>query len=190
MARFTESQWAAVKATLPSGVDEAWFRGELERIASDTSSPKRRERIYLDRARLCAQMSRELPGMEHIGDKDALSEQLKCQQREDSYRGKIYGHIAAQRQPRRFLQQCNVLQLWQHVGGALGINTPRRKKDDPHNPLPTGAVIPYFQAAAMAVWGKAPSAHQIKKIVPRYRRFFKTASSNIASFSMVKVDPT
>jgi hypothetical protein len=39
MVGLTESQWATVRDTLPDGVDETWFRGELERIADDTLSP-------------------------------------------------------------------------------------------------------------------------------------------------------
>jgi hypothetical protein len=39
----TESQWAVIRATLPTGANEAWFRSELERIAGDRnfSGPNR-----------------------------------------------------------------------------------------------------------------------------------------------------
>jgi hypothetical protein len=187
---FTELQWASIRETLPSDVDETTFRGELERIAIGTVSPKKQETVYFDRARLCADLIRELPGMEHIKDKGALLEQLKHQQQEDRNRAKIYGHIAAQKQPRRFLQQCEILQLWERAGGVVRITTPRRKRDDEHNPLPRGAVIRYFQSVATAIWGRAPSAHQIKDIVRRYRRTFKPASSLIASSTRVLVHAT
>jgi hypothetical protein len=83
MVGLIESQWATVRDTLPNGIDETWFRGELERIANDTLSPKKQEQMYLDSARLCAAMIRRLPAMEHITDRVALSEQLKHQQQED-----------------------------------------------------------------------------------------------------------
>jgi hypothetical protein len=187
---FTELQWAAVRATLPSGVHETSFRGELERIAIGMVWPKKQERIHLDRARRCTVLIGDLPGMEHIKDKGALLEQLKRQLQEDRNRAKIYGHMAAQKQPRRFLQQCEILQLWERAGGVVRITTPRRKRDDHRNPLPRGAVIQYFQSVATAIWGRAPSAHQIKDIVRRYRRTFKPASSLIASSTRVLVNAT
>jgi hypothetical protein len=190
MARFTESQWEAVRATLPGAVDETWFRRELERIATDTVSPKKRERLYLDRARHCADLIRDLPSMEHIKDKGALLEQLKRQQKEDSNRAKLYGRIAAQKRPIRFLRQCEILQLWERAGGDLGITTRRKKRNDPHHPPPTGVVIPYFRSAATTIWGRAPGAHQIKDIVRRYRRTFKPASSLITSSTKMTADAT
>jgi hypothetical protein len=165
-----------------------WFRGELERIANDTLSPKKQEQMYLDSARLCAAMIRRLPAMEHITDRVALSEQLKHQQQEDRNRAKIYGRIAAQKQPRRFLQQCNILRLWQRAGGGLGITTPIKKRDDRRTPLPRGAVILYFQAVAGAIWGKAPSADRIKEIVREYRRTFKPGNSIMGGLGGLSAD--
>jgi hypothetical protein len=190
MARFTESQWEAVRVTLPRGVDETRFRCALERIAIGTSSPKRQERICFDRAQLCAALIRELPGMEHIKDKDALFEQLKRQKREDTNRGRIYGRIADQKQPNRFLQQCEILQLCEGAGGAVRVTTPRRRRDDPRARPPTGAVIAYFHAAARMICGKAPGAYQIKDICSRYRRALKPGDSFIASFTKLRVDAT
>jgi len=190
MARFTERQWEAVRGTLPSGVDETLFRRELERIALDTTSPKKQEQLYLDSARLCAEFIRRLPSMEEIRDQDELREQLKRQQQSDSYRAKIYGHIAAQKQPRRFLKQCEILQLWDGVGGCLRITAPPKKRDDYHTPQPTGAVIPYFQAVAAPIWGRTPGAHQIRYIVQRYHRTFRPGSTLIASSTQLSVVAT
>jgi hypothetical protein len=187
MARFTERQWKAVRGTLPSGVDETLFRRELESIALDTSSPRKQEQLYLDSARLCADFIRRLPSMEEIKDKDQLREQLKRQQQSDRNRAKIYGHIAAQKQPRHFLKQCEILQLWEGACGRPRITTPQKKRDDPHTPQPTGAVISYFQAVAAPILGRTPSAHQIKDIVRRYRRTFRPGSSLIASSTQLSV---
>ena len=79
----TESQWAAVRATLPPGTNEAWFGSELERIASDTVPPSKRCQIHLKRAQVCRDLIRELPYLEHIKDKDALAEQLERQQQDE-----------------------------------------------------------------------------------------------------------
>ena len=47
MVQLAELQWAAVRVTLPAGVDEAWFRSELERIASDMVPPSYASRCIL-----------------------------------------------------------------------------------------------------------------------------------------------
>jgi hypothetical protein len=90
-APLTESQWAAVRATLPTGTDEAWFRSELNRIASDTVPPNKRQWIHLKRAQACGDLIRELPYLEHIKDKDALAEQLKRHQQEENNRANELG---------------------------------------------------------------------------------------------------
>jgi hypothetical protein len=190
MARFTERQWKAVRGTLPSGVDETLFRRELESIALDTSSPRKQEQLYLDSARLCADFIRRLPSMEEIKDKDQLREQLKRQQQSDRNRAKIYGHIAAQKQPRHFLKQCEILQLWEGACGRPRITTPQKKRDDPHTPPPTGDVISYFQAVAAPLGLRTPGAYQIKDIVRRYRRTFRPGSTLIASATQLSVVAT
>jgi hypothetical protein len=185
----TESQWAKVRATLPNGVNETSFRSELDRIASDTVPPKKQQRIHLKRSQVCTDLIRELPYLEHIKDKDGLAGQLERQQQEEKARSEIFQRIAAQKQPTLFLQYCFLLELWVRAGGHLRITTPYKRRGDRHSPLPTGPVIPYFQAVATAIWGKAPGAYQIKDITRRYRRTFKRASSLIASFSQVRVEP-
>jgi hypothetical protein len=190
MARFTERQWEAVRVTLPSGVDETLFRRELECIALNTPSPRKQEQLYIDSARLCADFIRRLPSMEEIKDQDELREQLKRQQQSDSNRAKIYGHIAAQKQPKHFLKQCEILQLWERAGGCLFINTPPKKRDDPHFPQPTGDVISYFQAVAAPLGLRTPGAYQIKAIVRQYRRTLKPGSSLIASSTQLSVVAT
>jgi hypothetical protein len=185
-APLTESQWAAVRATLPTGTDEAWFRSELNRIASDTVPPNKRQWIHLKRAQACGDLIRELPYLEHIKDKDALAEQLKRHQQEENNRANELRRIAAQKQP-KLLQYFFLLDLWERAGGKLGITTPYKKRGDRHSPLPTGPVIRYFQAVATAIWGRAPRAHRIKKIKRQYRRGFKRGCSDIASISHVGV---
>lgn len=181
----TESQWAAVRATLPPGTNEAWFGSELERIASDTVPPSKRCQIHLKRAQVCRDLIRELPYLEHIKDKDALAEQLERQQQDEKNCTDKFASIAKQKQPTKFLQYCFLLALWQDARGNLGITTPRKKRDDRHSPPPTGLVIDYLQAVATAIWGKAPRAYQVKFIKSQYLRRFKRAECRIASTSDV-----
>jgi hypothetical protein len=79
----TESQWKKMRATLPSGADEAWFRSELDRIASDTVPPSKHQQTHLNRAQVCRDFIRELRYLEHIKDKEALAKQLQRQQQEE-----------------------------------------------------------------------------------------------------------
>jgi hypothetical protein len=188
MAPLTESQWAEVRATLPTGADEAWFRSELERIASDTVPPRKQQQTHLYRARICRDLIRELRYLEHIKDKDAIAEQLQRQQQEEENRADKYRRVAAQKQPKKFMQYCFLLDLWVRAGGHLGITTPHKRRDARHNPLPTGPVIRYLQTVATAIWGKAPGAYQIKDIKRRYLRTW--VSSLIASISYVRAEPT
>lgn len=191
MALITESDWNRIRATLPGGVDETWFRGALECIASEpTVSPKKQEGIYLNRARSCADLIRYLPGMEHLNVNDALLEQLNRQQQADTIRGRFNGRIAAQKRPTRFLRQCGILHLWERAGGSLRTTTRIKKRSDTCHPQPTGAVILYFQAAATAICGKAPRAHHIKRMIREYRSHFRPASSLISSSAAVKVNAT
>ncbi len=97
---------------------------------------------------------------------------------------------ADQKQPRHFLKQCEVLQLWERAGGRLVINTPRKKRDAPHTPPPTGDVISYFQAVAAPLGLRTPGAYQIKAIVRQYRRTLKPGSSLIATSTQVSVVAT
>jgi hypothetical protein len=122
-----------------------------------------------------------------IKDKDELAEQLKRQQQQEKIRADNLARIAAQKQPKRFLQYCFLLDLWERAGGEVGITTPYKKRGDRYSPLPTGPVIRYFQAVATAIWGKAPGAYQVKDIKRQYRRRFKRGRTSIASISHVSV---
>ena len=150
--------------------------------------PSKRQWIHFKRAQACGDLIRELPYLEHIKDKDALAEQLERQQQEEKNRADKLGRIAAQKQPKRFLQYCFLLDLWERAGGELGITTPYKRRDHRHSPLPTGPVICYLQRVATEIWGKAPGAYQVKDIKRQYRRTFKRGSSAIASISHVDVD--
>ena len=85
--------------------------------------------MHLKRAQICRDLIRELPNLEHIKDKDALSDQLQRQQEQEKDRAEIYRRIAAQKQPKRFLQYCFLLDLWERAGGYLPIKTPYKRRD-------------------------------------------------------------
>jgi hypothetical protein len=61
MAPLTESQWTAVRTTLPKAADQGRFRIELEPIASDTVPPRKWQQSHLERALVCVDLIRELP---------------------------------------------------------------------------------------------------------------------------------
>jgi hypothetical protein len=81
----------------------------------------------------------------------------------------------------RFLRQCQLLWLWETVGGELGITTPRKRKyerlkeGEKERRSPHAPVIEYFQATAEDFFGETPGPEQIKKVVARYRRDFSPA---------------
>jgi hypothetical protein len=158
-----ESQWAAVQAILPTDVDQAWFRSELERIANDTVPPRKRQQIHLKRAQVCGDLIRELPYLEHIKDKDALAEELERQRQQEKNSADKFRRMAAQKQPKRSLQYCFLLDLWERAGGHLPITTPYKRRDDRRTPPPTGPVIRYLEAQQQ--FGARPRVHIKSRIL-------------------------
>jgi hypothetical protein len=174
----TSEQWTAVANTLPPGADHTRVRAELERIRLDRSTPKQRVNEFLDQARLCRNFRLALPALELIRDRDALAEQLVRQAQWCDGQAKLFQRIALKRSPRRFLRQCEILWLWETIGGDLGVSTPRKAVgvlDEVVGPVgdrwpdPHGPVVSYFQAAAEIVFGKVPSAVRSKTVIMHYQ---------------------
>ena len=88
---------------------------ELARIAGETVPPKRRYEIHVERAERLQHLLRDLPNLEYVKTNDALREQLRRQQEHENDRAKLYRRIAAQKQPKRFLQYCFILDLWERA---------------------------------------------------------------------------
>ena len=173
-----------LERTLPPGTDLAHVLAELERIKGDRTPPRQRMNEALDDARLCRNFDRALPKFGFIHDRNALAEQLRGQIRWFDEQAKLFEHIAAQKSPRRFLRQCEILWVWDRVRGDFGISSPRKKRLGGEFPRlgtkwakPSGPVITYFMAAAMIVFGKAPGAHQIKDIVQDYKHLNFSAAT-------------
>ena len=83
--------------------------------------------MRLKRAQICRDLIRDLPNLEHIKDKDALSDQLQRQQEQEKDRAEIYRRIAAQKQPKRFLQYCL---FWTCGSAPAAISGSRRHIKD------------------------------------------------------------
>jgi hypothetical protein len=99
----------------------------------------------------------------------ASIEQLAQTSADEKAKAKTYAQIAKVKRP-HFLKQCELLWLWKDLGGDLKIITPRKRGGE--WPAPHGAVIPFFQAAAIRVFGKTPDARQIKDIVRDFKRLY------------------
>ena len=161
--RIADGQWREIEKTLPENSDAVRTRAELERIACDDRTP-------MARAKECEERARRNRASLQVTEKgSALAEQLTQQIRLDDEQARIFRQVAQQREPRKLLRQYEILALWENSGGSLRISTPRKSQSDVAWPDPYGPVIDYFRAAAEAIFGKAPSASQIKDILRRYR---------------------
>jgi hypothetical protein len=150
-----------IEKTLPptfaalASADRAEFWNKLEQI-------KRAETPPATLAAQCEEMARQIdefaPAV--LGGHVVVIEQLK--QRSDALRklAATY-HLISQAEDPHFLRQCQLLWLWETIGGKLGVTTRQ---------LPRGPVIAYFQAAAEFVFGKTLGPEGAKKVVVRYRR--------------------
>ena len=170
--RITDAQWDDIEKTLPASAHRTSVRTRLEQIAQTKSSPRERATQCDEIARLCNELSRAL--LKKAGETDLtglsfddaeLIEELGRRRDAAKKQAVVYRRI---KRP-RFLRQCEILWLWQKVGGDLGIATPRKRRDEVRSPSPNGPVIPYFRAVAKAIFGKTPTPRQIKDIVSDYR---------------------
>jgi hypothetical protein len=153
--------------------DRADFWNKLEEIKRAETPPEKLAAQCEEKARHLDELSRALPGGQAIEQMKQLCDALRKM-------AATYYQISKLAEP-HFLRQCQLLLLWETVGGGLGISTPRKRKYErlkegekarqpPHAP-----VIKYFQAAAKAVFGETPGPDQIKKIRDNYRRNFSPA---------------
>ena len=72
--RAPDQRWAALVALLPTGTDQAWFRGELERIRNTTREALVAERQHCrEREQFWRSfMANDLPEIQ-LSDKDAVA---------------------------------------------------------------------------------------------------------------------
>jgi hypothetical protein len=171
------AQWSDIEKTLPATADRAQFRNRLEHIAQANTSPEQQAVQWEEHARHCGELAR-IPG-------NSVAEQVR-QFGDDAKKLAVrYRQVGKIDRP-RFVCQCELLYLWETIGGDLKITTPRRTKiwrafpDTTKWPPPSGSVIAYFQAVGKAILGKALSGWQIKKIVQEYKRLHFSAAMKAA----------
>jgi hypothetical protein len=174
------AQWSDIEKTLPPTADRAQVRNRLEQIAWVKSSPEEQAVQCEEIARQCDELAaRMLPG------EGAFIEQLR--QRGEAWKklAARYRRVGKIDRP-RFVLQCELLYLWEMIGGDLKITTPRRTKiwralhNTTKSPPPRGSVIAYFQAAGKAVLGRALSDWQIRAIVQEYKHLHFGAAMKAA----------
>jgi hypothetical protein len=145
------------------------FWNKLEQIKCTKTPPEKL-------ATQCEETARHLDELAPVMPKGAVATIEQIKQLSDILRKRaaIYRQISKAGGP-RFLRGCQLLWLWETVGGKLGVSTPRRELKTGEKRSPHGAVIAYFQATSKAVLGETPGPEQIKKVVGRYRRDFSPA---------------
>jgi hypothetical protein len=172
----TDAHWRDIERTLPATADRAYARTGLGQIARAKTSPVQLAAQCEEIARQCDEAASALPGA-------AFTKQLEQTSHDAKKRAIIYREIEKVGRP-RFMRQCQLLWLWETVGGELKVSTPRKRKrrtewrkkgEEPDWPPPTGPVIEYFQAATEAVFGETLGPVQIKKVVADYRGNFSPA---------------
>jgi len=171
------AQWSDIKKALPATADLAQFRNRLEHIAQANTSPEQQAVQWQERAQHCGELAR-IPGnpfaeqFRQFGD-NAMKLAARYRQ---------VGKIDRQ----HFVCQCELLYLWETIGGDLKITTPRRTKnwlalhDTTKSPPPSGSVIAYFQAVGKAILGRELSGWQIRDIVREYKRLHFSAAMKAA----------
>jgi len=166
-AELVDQWWPAVEMMLPVGADRDFVRRRIEQIRAsivEKTSPQRLRKQCEKDARHYDQTIRTLRKIKN-DQATAVIAQLAQLSAAEKKQAEIYRQIAKVKRP-YFLHQCELLRLWQTLGGDLGITTP--ETGNPH-----GLVIPFFQAASRAVFGKAPAPYQIRNIKREFQRIYK-----------------
>jgi len=194
VSHISDTKWRAIEKMLPTSVDRENVRSMLERMARDKSTPKQRAPEQEEIARGCDNLIRLLLKTNPAAAQSELVAQLS----RSSDSAKTWAVFYRQIKRPRLLRQFEILWLWQMIiGGDLGYTTPRRKRHTPIGlpenlwPQPYGNVIPFFQASAIVVLGKAPKPRQIKDIVIAYQHMLAAlkAGKIAADAQVIKGSP-
>jgi hypothetical protein len=167
LTELSHEQWqkidAALKAHLPAANRE-YVRRELDRIINDWGSPQQRRDKCL----------RQIAAFQDALLRSRLSEQdatlLKQLILQEQTNVEAFQRAINRRETAKFMRQCDVLMLWQSIGGSLSIATPRKRVGEHKRPKPYGPVVSFLQAVIEAFDGEALGADRIKQVVQRYRR--------------------
>jgi hypothetical protein len=144
---------------LPPGAQRERLRAALERILAQPSRTRAELICYhTERAQVCRWFAEQLPTLDCIQNRDALFDQIAEQEQQEQRLVETYKRMSAN-YPRKFMRQVELLQAWEAAGGNLDYEgRGRKKRDDPHYPVPTGAVVSFLQATAGV---KAGTTHNI-----------------------------
>ena len=128
-------RWHDIEQILPAGADRDFARRKIEELRRGKTSAQQRQKRCEDLADSYDRTIRLLLKAE--GDQAmAEIEQLTQRSAAEKAKAQIYAQVAKVKRP-HFVQQCELLWLWQSLGGDLRITTP--KEGDPYGP-----VIPFF----------------------------------------------
>jgi hypothetical protein len=164
--RAPDQHWAALVALLPMGTDQAWFRGELERIRDTTREALVAERQHCrERERFWQSfVTNDLPEVQ-LPDKDAVAARLL--ERAEAFKQRA--DFLAQHEPKwkwwRLIELCA---LAERVGIDLHYTTPR--KGPPH-----GSGICYVMSVSELI-GQSVGEHYAREIL-KYFAHMKMASA-------------
>jgi hypothetical protein len=185
-SRISDAAWRATEATLPEAADRVHVRNRLEQIARDKSTPRQRA---LEQEKIAQACNNLVSLLLKASPDEAQTEFVKqLTRRSDAAKDQAKSYRKIKR--RIFLRQCELLWLWQGIGGDLGVTTPRRSAfqaalhETPRRPAPHGKVIAYLQTAAKAVLGKSPSAWQAKIIVCDFKKLNRIQMSGCGGLSV------
>lgn len=167
--KLSEDDWKAIQKTMQPGMDEARVRSGLERLKADKSSPEERAAECEKRASCCRGFLYALPQMESIENQAALATQLRQQAAHDTGLAKCFREIAKD-PDRQWLGYCEIIWLWESVGGTLTYESPKVRHETSAGWDPQGPVIEYFLAAAKAVFNISRRPTSAKDIVIKYKK--------------------
>jgi hypothetical protein len=171
------AQWSDIEKTLPATANRTQFQDRLEHIAQANTSPEQQAFQWEEHARHSGELAR-ISG-------NPFAEQFRQFGDDAKKLAARYRQVGEIDRP-RFVLYCELLYLWETIGGDLKITTPRRTRiwlaycDTTKSPPPRGSVIAYFQAVGKAILGRALTGWQIKEIVQEYKRLDFSAAMTAA----------
>ena len=166
----TLKKWTTIARVLPPEIDAVALRASLEVLSRE----KRSARAIAD----------------DLGNKIKKAENVLCSAQDhfgsdcpDEFRNQFIGSVQTEiarlrdeqahycklassgnhRAAETDLKKFGILRSWQLVGGQMGVSTP---KEGPER----GAVIDYYRAACLALFGKEPAPYAAKKIISLYKK--------------------
>jgi hypothetical protein len=199
----SDARWCDIERTIPATADKVYVRAELERIAQTKMPPKQLADQQEAIARRCGDLRALLKAepfqAEPREQRLAFLEELSRRGEAAKKQAAVYRRIGKVKRP-HFASQCQLLWLYEQSGGdphnyvephrreqefewEEGRSPERRGRDPPRAP-----VILYFQAAALAVFGKTPKSDHVKKVVIAYNHLNFSAAEKMTGAGGMAID--